>query len=272
MSWIADKVRSLDGRVRGSSMFVILALATVFVSSVITIGGAVIRARDYFQATVGWRALESEKLNRLVAGTNIGMFAALLGPPLFVRESSETVSGYYGSRGWVTEPVTESTFRGHGYWVQAIHDRTGLVLVMSVTSCDVTFQPTFDRAAPHPITLHRTTFADLGSAEYKKLRYFISGATANTYIYEEYYGGNPSNYQTIAWGINDACPYTIDYSLLGALRDAERGVLSEGLQTFRQSTAVNTYVETAAQFNETEGIWKAFQFGADRILLRTVPD
>jgi hypothetical protein len=215
--------------------------------------------------TPDWRDAESSKLDQLKGGLSLQRFEDVLGTPLFVSRSRD--GGF-----------TQSLFRGRGYWVQAVSDSAGEVQLMAVTSCDDGFRPHFvgipgARPALATIVLNETRFDQTGTTP-TKVRYFTSGATANSFYYDEYYLGNPGLYKTYFVGINDACPFA---NLNGAdslfvlkdYRDVPYDSSDTNVTTFRANAVANTYGETAA-FADPAAL-KSFQIGADRILTRTAP-
>jgi hypothetical protein len=216
-------------------------------------------------STPDWRDAEFSKLDQLKGGLSLQRFEEVLGTPLFVTRSRD--GGF-----------TQSLFRGRGYWVQAVSDNAGEVQLMAVTSCDDGFRPHFigvttARPSLATIVLNETRFDQTGTTP-TKVRYFTSGATANSFYYDEYYLGNPGLYKTYFVGINDACPFA---NLNGAdslfvlkdYRDVPYDSSDTNITTFRANAVANTYGETAA-FADPAAL-KSFQIGADRILTRTAP-
>src|SRR5207244_6957906 len=139
-------------------------------------------------------------------GETLDYFRNVLGVPVFVSKSRD---GQF----------TQSLFQGRQYWVQAVSDAAGTVGIVAVSSCDLDFRPRFEEpvggiqdpsGATHPllnpIVLNETHLDQVGAGPPSKLHYFVSGATANTYLYDEYSFGNPGNYKTYFVGIDDACP------------------------------------------------------------------
>lgn len=206
---------------------------------------------------------EYRKLAMLRGGLSLAYFEQVLGVPMFVTGSPD---GKY----------TQSLFRGPDYWVQAISDAWGAVQLMAVTSCSTDFHPQFggdgdaSRIGP-AVVLNLTHFNEVGSP--RTVRYFTSGATANSYYYDEYYQGNPGNYITHFVGIDDACPSTpleeglpfLSSAYMNRRYDSADPVVAQ----FRAAAIANTYAESGVFFDE--GVLAHFQIGADRILTRTAP-
>jgi len=209
-------------------------------------------------------------LNSLAAGMYIGRFEAALGVPVFVKDSKD------GSR-------IEKTFDGPGYLVQTIQDQAGTVELMAVTACRADFNPGFATAIG-TVTLGVSTMGGQKLAGEKTQppftpRYFVSPATANTYVYDQYYLGNPGNYKNYIAGVDDACKSTADYGALvkavglpniGKLT-GETAVTTPAVQAFRNGAVINTYAETGPDNSNVDAIIEGFQIGADRIRVRTLP-
>jgi hypothetical protein len=150
---------------------------------------------------------------------------------------------------------------------------------MAITSCQTDFQPRFDGvdgSVPQlgKLVLNQTHMDEV-SAMPTTIRYFTSGATANSYYYDEYYLGNPGHYKTYFVGINDACPISssIDqtrFSLFGlSLANVRFDPSNESVRAFRSEAVANTYAETGIFFDPL--LLDSFKPGADRILTRTAP-
>jgi hypothetical protein len=103
----------------------------------------------------------------------------------------------------------------------------------------------------------------------------------NSYIFRVFYGGNPTNYKSYAWGLNDSCPWSFersknlyeawfDWSFQNPRRrDYDIKDLDSAARELLSKSVVNTYAETAPgiDFEKTY----SEQIGVDRILIRTVP-
>lgn len=209
------------------------------------------------------REAEYRTIGRLRAGMTLAYFEDALGTPWYVAKSAD---GAY----------TEHLFRGRDYWVQTVSDAAGAVGRMAITSCDPDFHPSFNGVpgsspAITGVVLNETHF-DQTDAEPYKVHYFTSGATANSYYYDEYYFGNPGNYKTYYVGINDACGYdapTRDFVLTDAYMNAPFDGSDPLVAQFRAAAIANTYAETGVFVDEAE--LAAFPIGASRIITRTAP-
>ena len=261
--WRAIAVRA-DNWIRKSPVMIGLLLITLVVSSLLTIAGGVDKAVDYYDSRVNWRAHEYDKLESLHAGFSLAKFEEVLGSPTFVRGRGQ---------------LQESIFQGRGYWVQAIVDSSGTVGLYAVTACNG-FKPSFDTVVG-TVTLNETTLTNASAFDPKYLRYFLSGATANSYFYDEYSSGNPTDYKTFYFGLNDACQdirrerevqFLVENRLFGS--NEVWAMNTELIDDFRSIAVMNTFAETApfwpSSWDSSKNSWLDFQVGADRLLTRTV--
>jgi hypothetical protein len=157
----------------------------------------------------------------------------------------------------------------------------------SVISCDRDFKPSFPiegGSKEATVTLRGSRFDTVLSnsrGEGLTADYF-QGVTANTYYFDLFYGGNPSNYKSFAWGLSDGCPNgdqevaTVELGDAGTpklQRGEYHGDVSRGgrsVAKFRHRSFVNAYAETAPGIF-FDRVTRGFQIGVDRILTRTVP-
>jgi hypothetical protein len=244
----------------------VLTVIAVLGSAVLYLGKA---ANEQFD----WRDDEYGKLHSLAAGFDLAYFKSVLGTPIFSRARK---TGY-----------TESSFRGRGYWVQAL-SYGNIVKLYAVTACEGDFEPTFTiPGLDIDIGLNQDKLADVDSIpEATNLDYRYSGATASTWLYETTGGGNPGYYKSYLWGINDACPdwysqFTDIYKAVpfpGVQRMASD--LGPQLRELRNEGVVNTYAETAPKVDLVPFVmggdrtpefafFHGFHIGVDRLLVRT---
>jgi hypothetical protein len=266
---------------------VVLLFVAALISAGFVVGDAVTRFHGWFDHRFEWRDAEYRKLTSLQAGFTLAKFRAELGEPLFQRAVSDTVPQPFARKNRSRQGFTESTFRGRDYWVQTISAQGGTVLSYAVTSCDAQFRPTFTGPFhSFSLTLNKSTFDDV--VPWKRARgllstYFPSGATANSFFYDVMYGGNPLDYKSFAWGLDDACPGWFPYyeslykrklipfgkgwSFHGSTRRGDGQVMR-----FRQTATINTYAETAPTAWHIDYAHSFFQIGVDRILIRPTTD
>ncbi|OGG26775.1 hypothetical protein A2960_01215 [Candidatus Gottesmanbacteria bacterium RIFCSPLOWO2_01_FULL_39_12b] len=186
---------------------------------------------------------------------NLGKFNEIFGVPTYTRISKSN---------WI-----ENIYKGRDYWIQTISTSSGQVVFYAITSCDKVFKPNI---SPNPIlrkiVLQESTFSSIGD-DPNDIKYYLREATANSYFYNEYSWGNPSQYQTVFVGINDACmpkqeiqyPENRNSLYIENIRDND-------IIKFRSAARINTYAETAAFFGKE--VFKDYQIGIDRIQIRSL--
>jgi hypothetical protein len=238
----------LDARSKRSVVVVAVGVIALFVTAVAGVVGLIANAIHWAEPGADWRQAQYQRLNGLKAGYTLAKFEEVLGTPYFSRAAGHG--------------LTENTFHGRDFWVQAISQPRGTVTVYAVTSCSRDFNPRFviplggkQGNQTASVTLGRTDFAAVlpKSQQGRVLAdYRGPGATNDVYYYDTWYGANPGFYKSFGWGINDACPgfhrsAVFEGHLLPAY-DAFHGYVLRGgpsVARFRAGVPVNTYAETA---------------------------
>lgn len=266
----AKAPRSLPSRIAPLVAKSLLGAAALL-SALIVVAGAAIYVGDRYKEKFRWRQAEYRKLQALHAGYSIDRFEAVLGTPVFSRKDPQT-------------HLREDTFRRRDYWVQVVSRRDGTVTLYAVTSCDDNFRPEFRipgfSGGTVRVVLRQSPMAGVipsRDAVSTRANYF-TGNTSNSYFYDEWYGGNPSDYKEYAWGVNDACAgedglkrtyKQAGYPTLRAF--PYRGLSENGgpsVVRFRRRAIINTYAETPPRVS-LKYSHRSFQTGVDRILTRT---
>ena len=250
-------------------LIIIIALFVTAISQLVILGQGYQQAKEIYKNTINWRNTEEQIINKLSASINIAVFEKYLGIPVFVKS---------------VEGATEYSFSRRGYWVQAITDQSGSVLRYAVTVCDPSFKPRLQyNPVGKPVTIGVTTFSEVvESIDSIEPDYFFGLATANNYMTERAFYGNPSNYQTTWWGLNDVCNFyenisdaDREYLLNINFSDNENIDLSDQkINDIRIRTKINTF-GISSPFEgvaSSSAINKKFQLGVDRVLLRTAPN
>ncbi len=190
-----------DGWSRRSLIFVAVSASAVFISSIVVIVGGIKDVVRWAEPARDWRPAEYGQLEALRAGYTLAEFEHVLGTPLFSRPAAPA--------------LTENIFHGRDYWAQAITNRSATVVVYAVTSCSTNFTPTFhvpipsqDGKGTSSVTLNRTRFTEVLPAREEERVHadYNTGASADQWYLDKYYGANPGFYKSYAWGLNDACP------------------------------------------------------------------
>lgn len=262
------------------SGWIIFVIIVATISGMITIITGVKGVRELYTETIGKRSYEQKLINELSTTVNISLFKKILGTEIIKFQQDKELWQYL--------------FKRYSYYVQAITDNSGTVLFYSITGCDpkkpLTIRPPESReinnklnkiGSLNKITLHRDTFDSVFDAKNidPKLFYFLSGATASSYALESYYGGNPSLYQTVYIGINDACSNEVEkmYNYVDTfLTDSIDGVdlskiVNRDITSFRHEAKINTYAETSPFFDVEKLILEDyFSVGPDRVMVRVL--
>jgi hypothetical protein len=247
-----------------SHPLVVLSTTVVGIIAIITtLSQALRKTFQYVRLRSNWKPIEEKTINSLTPGINIAKFQEVLGTHLFRRTSE---NGYI-----------EYTYKRRGYWIQAITDQEASVVLYTVTSYDQGFKPRLkNNPIGVPIRLGTTTFKAAAGEHDPELHYFISGATANTYLMEKLYLGNPSHYQTVLWGYNDAGSIklqdnTMLLNLFSYLQGREQppSLQDAVVNIFRANNTFNTFAVSAPSIDISD-ILKSFQVGVDRIQTRII--
>lgn len=200
-----------------------------------------------------WRHARSQ-LRRLAANADIGFFTSVLGAPFLRREHNSLLHEVRGR-------LTEYVFVGLGFYVQAITDEHGLVVIFTVTARENKLKakipiPNFgmytSEAKPLELKLGSSHMADCPWPPDKVYAYV--GAHSFGY-YESYYLANPGNYQTLVLSWNESgigsltdnrAPLEQLSSNEPSLDVAREELLSspEGIAV-RRETVINSYSLTA---------------------------
>jgi hypothetical protein len=278
--------RRLREAIENHPVVVIVTVFVVVVGSLITVVQWAFDVTDYF-SNPSWQEQERDRLTDLQAGVDVAYFRERLGAPTFRRRG--TVREVQGIATFEApqKPVSELSFTGRGWFVQAIVDATGTVIQYALTACDPSLKPVVVLPTEHGRT---TLGADtVRSATAPLLRWtesrpfvvgHFSAATSNSYYFELNYLGNPGNYQTVGVGSNDVCGAWLSEEESGELRKGEHGPrlglirgFSPRIPEFRYARRIaiaKTYVETApgAAPIDPDGFPQAI--GVDRVTVRVL--
>jgi len=243
---------------------------------------------EWLGETFFWRHGEYERLQRLRAGFTLSRFECELGSPTFARARRRSAGNARQERrlqgAGVSQVLRESVFQGRHYWVQAVSNADGSVLMWSVTSCDEKFRPTFEfttLGGSAEMTLQESKLSAVYPREEGRdvRAHYLQGATGTALYYEQTYSANPGNYQSFAWGWGDGCGDAevaelydrVGYPKLELGRyGGSVAHVNRSTARFRERAAVNSYAETAPGV-AFDDLTSTFEIGAPRILTRTVP-
>lgn len=274
LSWLPDLLAKSRLALIVTSLYALLGAAIFF-------GSLGLAAYRWYDHTYRWDSRIENRLESLRANVRIGEFDDVLGRARIIVPSDSGDS-------------VQHIYQGRGHWVQAVANENGTVIMFAVTVCDEALHPAWKLSNSSgdyaTYTLQRDPIL-FPSLESEYLWHF-SGATANSYIYGLYGGGNPTNYQTYGWGYNDVCsghnselggslsPQALSVHWTSSPPD-RRGpgyqfaeptnLLPDEVRTGFASMTANTFVVYGiTRFGDPNA--HEFQIGADRILARTLDE
>lgn len=154
-------------------LFIPCAIIVALIGYITTIIQTIDKSKTFYNVHIGWKRVEEKTINSLAPAIHITKFQEILGAPLFCRKSNSR--------------YTEYVYKRRAYWVQAITDTEGSVVLYAVTSCSERFRPRIkNNPVGVPIRLRTTTFKAAAGEYEPKLRYSLSAATSNSYLIEEF--------------------------------------------------------------------------------------
>lgn len=262
----------LEG-IKKSSTFITLAFIVLTISYILTLSQGASVLKDFYNSTIGYNSIMLKRLDRLSADTNINYFIDMIGNPVFINNVSDENKKY-----------KEYIFVDKLFYVQAITDIDDKVLVYSITTRDKNFNPKL-KLWDVTIELGKTKFSELDSLGYDPVR-VVSFLAAHDFHYgEEYYFGNPANYQSYVFSLNESGYWGIAYNgeedfvapphdpWIDGIIDKE----NEEIKNFRENSVINTYTITSpllANFREKDGTidLPTSQYGPSWNQVRVLPD
>ena len=223
-------------------------------SSLITITNGISLVKRYYSNTLGYKEGLIKNLQLLSAGVNINYLKTIFGQPCFVNKKEQRI---------------EYIFVNKYYYLQAITNTDDKVLATSITTREPNFNPlislgpyTTDRKTFN-VELGKTTFFELEKNGFGKPTSVSGGIGNRRFFYgEEYYFGNPGNYQYYYFSLNDAgyIKYSEgdDWSL--PLIDEQGKVKLENPKTenFRKNQIINTFTITDPLVNTNDVCFSGF--------------
>lgn len=232
------------------------------------------RLQALYHEKVAWKAQEEKLLQSIGPNMQVGYVKQILGEPVFQDGGNE---------------YKEYIFRRRAAWVQVVADQHDKVQLYSVAVCRADFKPKLTLPSGKTVVLMQDTLASAGGGD---TYYFVSGATANSYIVEAEYLGNPSRYQKTYLGDTDSCG-SLGSTNLGAIYDllSDKKCIKEiepefatqkskrclydvndpQIMEMRKNTVINT-VSITAPMVDLPQLRPSLQIGPDRVELRVLPD
>jgi hypothetical protein len=192
---LSTDITSLLAKLKESPAVILLGLVVVLLSALITITGGLSVLNTFYRSTVAYKRTLRRALARLSVHVHINYVRDILGSPALVNPRQDKC---------------EYVFIKKYFYVQAIADTADRVLAFSVTTRSYRFNPSV-RLGSYNLTfkmlhvrLGKTPFSALDSLGYKPRSVFSEYAARRYSYYEEYYFGNPGNYLTYVFCVNNA--------------------------------------------------------------------
>jgi len=260
----------------------IIVVAVVF-GSIITIVKFTVSIGNYIYNNSFIEHNISNKLEHLSAGQSINYFKDQFGSEKIQRKVSEEYIEYvFYYRGAYIQTLVKAQDQTVIYWAITYCDGP-IVLRRKVFSMagfytgkkDIFGNDIHGYSFNDKIVLNQSSFSEAFQNIRGDFKYFFSGATVNSYVYESVYLGNPSAYQTIIIGINDICAPRITLGV-----NTSNDSIQEDIDRFRENFIINTYGETAPFYGEKvlelfyrDDVQEDYMtFGVDRIKVRHFND
>jgi len=186
----------------------------------------------------------------------------------------------------ITNPVLvvkEYIFGNQYFYLQVLTDSSDRVLAYGVTTRKADFNPSFkilehgrvlpdnvEKANPfaHKITLGKTHFSDF---PYSPENIFAYLGARRLYYHEEYYFGNPGDYQSYFIGVNDSGYVDINYDNFDFSLKDEINPDDKNVANFRKRSTINTILVTFPK-GFGEPALRKYLIGPDLDQVRVISD
>jgi hypothetical protein len=191
---------------------------------------------------LGDNAVQYKKIQSLATDTQIDYFSSILGSPAFKNPEGTNF---------------EYIFVETKFYVQAIAEAGGKVLLYSVTTRSSNFRPTLDLGLVKDgknfvVVLGKTKFSEL---EDKPIKIYWDQGARRTWYWEKYYFGNPQYYQNYDFAYSDAgyphCEETVPVDMIGLHDKVDLTKLPPEIKHFRDVCVINTF-SVSAPFSDID--------------------
>lgn len=216
---------------------IILTSLLVAAGAIVTLDAAIRIASTLLRRTLARKAEARRKLSRLAANVQLRYFSAVLGEPAIRQQWSDG--------------IVENVYVDDLYYVQALSDIDGQVVAYCVTLRSEKFRlkvpfPNAGRYSSSSTQVKALLNASKFAAVCEPTQIYKSVTARRFWYSETYYFGNPSNYQTVALGVNDSSPADLDLDSLVRFSSPRAepttaSLTSSELEVFRKVSAPNTY-------------------------------
>lgn len=239
---LAKKIKKWSDNQSG---IVVLALLGSIFGTIIAANSVSSLIGAWYQDNLGWKSTERQKISRLSPNQNLQYVKSIAGEPVL----SQSVNSNF----------REHIFRLRGSWIQVLVDRDQVVRLLNITTCNNNLKLKINDMGAEVLlgeTLMSEVTKDANQYSLNETHYFISGATAASYLLDEFYLGNPGNYQTRYIGFTDACR-GLDENEIRLGRHVQEIELepdrkkhdAETVDLIRSQQVINTYVITSPHVN-----------------------
>lgn len=226
-------------RTRKIWLIVIASLFLTVLNSIIIVSTSYPIIKNLYINTIGEKAYLLRKIEKLVPETNILFFKQNFGDPTFIN---------------INEKNKEYVFVNKYFYLDATTDLNDKVLYYAVTTRDKNFNPEFKTGV---FSLNGDQIiVKLGITKFSEIKSYpdmVDGCVGahDWFYYETHYLGNPSNYQTYAFGVNmagygsESVADDIYHMDECNWDDKNPGpYVKENVDYFRERNVVNTYLIT----------------------------
>jgi len=260
--------------IKRSNLFIIAGLVVVLLSSIITIAQGVSIIKNQYEKSIGYKRELIKDLEQLTADVHIGYFTSILGNAVFVNK--------YENKGYNVEKIknidlTEYIFVNKYCFVQALTDKNDQVLAYSITTRKSDFNPRLmlNINPVVDVTLGKTKFKELPDVRVDNIVSYLGAH--DFYYHEAYYFGNPGNYQTFIFTLNESGYAGIEeelefYTFIPPSKDFKEKILISDpeIQEFRNEAIINTFTVSSPGKFFGESL-NNFRFGPDYNQIRILP-
>lgn len=240
IKWLRGS-QKLKRRVDNHPVIIWAGVVLLILSALTTSGAAVVYIYSMARESLFWRSVEQDKISQLAPTQTAAYVNSILGEPI-TKQASDDMSRYI--------------YKERGYWVTTYVDTYGTVQAIAITACgDDGFYPEVKG-----ITLGSTKMVNAWGESTRwessdasiKLHYFLRGASAPSYYYDEYVASGATNYQATIVGHNELCGYVVlpeDIDKALSERAGSEPLTDEQVHRIRTNVAINTIVVTAPSAN-----------------------
>lgn len=242
----------LREKIKKSNIIVLVGIFLVVISSIFTIITNVPIIYKFIAENIFYKTYKLNQIENLTVGKHINSYIRQFGDPLYIEDVETKIDK--------TNELKEYVFIDKLFFLDTIIDKNGNVVQYSVTTRDKDFNPKFidqtfeDDNRKLEVKLGKTKFSEL-----LKFPSHINGCVGahNFYYFESIYHGNPGNYQSYAFGINES-GYT-DWddnttNMVGFINKyctdepedhiVDKTSSSKELEFMRKNLTINTYLVT----------------------------